>query len=65
MNELFEMLRDLTGKSRLPRYVDARPGEVLRSILDATAAGRKLGWKPWTSLEEGLRRTVEYFESQR
>ena len=64
VNQLLEMLRVLTGKSVDPKFAPARPGEVHRSILAAGAASRKLGWRPWTSLEEGLSRTVDWFRSE-
>ena len=30
------------------------PGDVLRSVLDVSRAERALGWRPQTSLAEGL-----------
>ena len=38
----------------------AREGELQRSALDNTKAGRLWGWRPEVTLEEGLRRTVEW-----
>ena len=32
-------------------------------ILDCQKAGRDLGWTPTTSLEEGLRRTCEWYKN--
>lgn len=37
-----------------PRYMAARPGELRRSALDASNAAIHLGWKSWTTLEEGV-----------
>ena len=34
-----------------------------RSALDYTRAANHLGWKPWTDLEDGLRRTIEWFRA--
>ena len=39
----------------------ARAGDVLRSFSDTSKAARVLGWRPEVSLEDGLRRTVEWF----
>lgn len=42
----------------------ARPpkSEVERLLADTAKAERLLGWKPEVGLEEGLRRTIEWFE---
>ena len=31
---------------------------------DITLAAEKLGWKPKVSVDEGLRRTIEYFKNE-
>jgi UDP-glucose 4-epimerase len=38
---------------------DTRPGEVARSCLDPARAGIYLGWKSWTTLDEGLRLVID------
>lgn len=64
INEIFHILRDLTGSSQQERHGPLRPGEQRRSVLDATKIGRELGWRPNTSLREGLDRTVAYFKAE-
>ena len=59
VNELFDAVRRVTGVEADAEYADARPGELLRSVLDVSKAERELGWRPRTPLEEGLRRTWE------
>ena len=59
--QLFAMLSELTGSHVDPVFAEPRPGEVGRSVLDATSARRVLGWEPWTSLDDGLRLTVDWF----
>jgi nucleoside-diphosphate-sugar epimerase len=44
-------------------YVEARPGELRHSSLDATRL-RALGWSPRQGLEEGLRETYEWIRAQ-
>jgi nucleoside-diphosphate-sugar epimerase len=60
VNELFQTLAPLAGYRAEPAYAPAREGDVRRSALDASLAGRELGWKPWTSLEEGLAQVVAW-----
>jgi UDP-glucose 4-epimerase len=43
----------------------ARAGELERSCLDPTKAGIHLGWRPWTSLEEGVAAVLEHFSRSR
>ncbi len=42
-----------------PEFAPPRAGEVQRIALDAGRAERDLGWRPATSLEDGLRLTLE------
>lgn len=39
------------------------PGEQRRSVLDATLAGRDIGWKPNTDLATGLAKTLQWFRN--
>ena len=47
------------------RYAPPRAGELRRSALDPGRAAIHLAWKPWTSLEEGVQRTIDWFRAQR
>jgi len=57
--ELFDACRRVAGSSLEPAPAPARLGELQRSVLDVSLAGRELGWQPEVSLEEGLRLTWE------
>jgi nucleoside-diphosphate-sugar epimerase len=39
-------------------------GEVVSTYLDSSKAKRDLGWEAEVSLQEGLRRTIEWFRSR-
>ncbi len=58
--ELASMLFDLTGRDTGLEFAPPRPGDIRRSRADITKM-RELGWEPAFTLEEGLRRTVEWF----
>jgi len=57
--DLYELCRRVAGSEVEAQEAPARLGELQRSVLDASLAGRELGWRPEVSLEEGLRRTWE------
>ncbi len=42
-------------------FVTDRPGHDMRYAIDATRIENELGWKPSVSVEEGLRKTVEWY----
>jgi len=63
VNEVFAALQRITGYRRAPLHGPAKLGETRRIYLDATKAGQQLGWSPQTALEDGLARTVEYFQA--
>ena len=64
VNQLFRALAAATGYEHEPVRGPARPGEIRHSALDSRQAGRELGWKPWTTLEEGLASTLAWIASQ-
>jgi UDP-glucose 4-epimerase len=65
VNTLYERLRALCGAKVPARHGPAKSGEQRRSVIDASAAGRILGWRPETQLSDGLRRTVAWFRERR
>ncbi len=65
LNELFAAIKRLTGAAVDPVYADPRPGDVKDSQADITKARQLLGYQPSVSFEEGLRRTLEWYEAAR
>ena len=61
VNTLFALLKRLTASPLPEKHGPAKPGEQRRSVLSYERAAHVLGWRPEVELEEGLRRTVEYF----
>ncbi len=64
VNTLYRTLRDLTGVECEEIHGPAKKGEQQRSVLDYSHAKKVLGWAPKVDLEQGLKKTVEYFKSQ-
>lgn len=65
VNELFRLLRGMTAQRCLETHGSAKMGEQRRSVLDCSLAQRRLGWRPGVTLEDGLKRTVEYFRREK
>jgi len=61
--ELHSAVAAVVGAADDPHFAPARLGDLRRSCLDASRARAVLGWSPRISLDEGLRRTVEYFRT--
>ncbi|MBT9500769.1 MAG: dTDP-glucose 4,6-dehydratase [Burkholderiaceae bacterium] len=47
--------------SRLISFVTDRPGHDRRYAIDARKIERELGWRPGSSFEDGMRRTVAWY----
>jgi nucleoside-diphosphate-sugar epimerase len=62
LNGLLETLQTLTGNTSAARYEEARAGDVRDSQADITKAERILGYRPIVPLDEGLRRTLAWFQ---
>jgi UDP-glucose 4-epimerase len=66
LNELLETLKRITGKTEVePEYREPRVGDVLHSLADITLAREHLGYEPQVGLEEGLRKTMEWWSQSR
>jgi UDP-glucose 4-epimerase len=61
LNQIWELLQKIEGVSIPAQYGAPRAGDVRDSQADTTAAVRELGHAPRFSIEEGLRRTLEWY----
>ncbi len=64
VNHLYETLLKVMGLNVVPDRGPRRPGDIRYSYLNCDKIARELGWRAQVSLEEGLRRTVEYFRAR-
>ncbi len=63
LNELLATLKKIFASDVEPIYKDARQGDVRDSQADISKAEKLLGYKPIVGLEEGLRKTVDWFRN--
>ncbi|MHA7289667.1 NAD-dependent epimerase/dehydratase family protein [Arthrobacter sp. MDT3-24] len=60
MNEVLDILADLSGSALNVEYIDAVAGDVRRTAGSIDKISSDLGWKPRVDLEEGLKRHLEW-----
>ena len=65
LNRLYDTMRAIVGSQVKPVYAAPRAGDVRDSQADISKARRLLGFEPAVSLEDGLRRTVEWYRTSR
>jgi UDP-glucose 4-epimerase len=58
---LWDQLICLSGKSIVACHGPERLGDITRSCLDPSLAWHELGWSATTSLQDGLKKTIEYY----
>ena len=61
--QLHTAVANAVGAPDDPEFHPARLGDLKRSCLDISRGEQVLGWRPQVGLDEGVRRTVEYFRS--
>ncbi len=59
--ELGRLLASVGNGEFDPEMAPPRPGEVQRIAIDSALATSELGWRPGTTLEQGLRATADSF----
>ena len=62
LNELFDILREISGKNIKPVHGPERDGDIKHSLADVSKAKRLLGYDPATSPAEGLRKTFDWYK---
>lgn len=61
LNHLFEIIAHEMGSSLRPEYAPERKGDIRHSLADVSVARSLLGYANWTAMEEGISRTVAWY----
>ena len=64
LNQLIAALEKVTGKKLQVNYGPVRPGDIYASVLSHQAIVEKLNMTEFTPLEQGLAKTMAYFQRQ-
>jgi len=62
LNELFNMLKEVSGKNIDAIHGPERSGDIKHSLADVSKAKKLLGYDPATSPLEGLRKTFDWYK---
>ncbi|MOA27852.1 hypothetical protein D3C78_1487540 [compost metagenome] len=62
LNELIQKISQHKNVEIRARYEDERKGDIVHSCLDNTLAISSMNWKPVYSFDEGIVRTINYYE---
>lgn len=65
IRDLVEKIRELTGFEGELRWDETKPDGQPRRMLDTTRANELFGFIAGTGFEEGLRKTIEWYEKNR
>jgi nucleoside-diphosphate-sugar epimerase len=65
VNEIFGELKKISGYNGEALHIDAIKGEVRDICLDTRLAQKELGWKPKTSMKDGLKQTYEWLKNNK
>jgi dTDP-glucose 4,6-dehydratase len=66
MRDLATTILDLMGNPITPQFgaLPERPAEIMEMRCDNTKAKTLLGWEPAHSLEDGLRKTIDWYRTE-
>jgi UDP-glucose 4-epimerase len=62
VQELFLVLKDISGKNIEPELAPTREGEISEIYLNCEKATKELKWMPKKSFKEGLQETFNWFD---
>ncbi len=65
VNQLYTMIKKELGADTDAHYTDAREGDLFQNYADPSLALEVMGWAPKTSLEDGLKKTIDWYKSSK
>jgi len=62
--DLHRLCAETAGAGQEPGFAPARPGDLRASVVDPSLAERELGWRPGTTLADGIARTWDWVQAR-
>jgi len=63
INSLYEKIKNILNSELMPLYKPKIKGEIEKIYLSNQLLFSLFSWKPQTNLDEGLKKTIEYYKS--
>lgn len=61
--EMLAILNKYLGTEMEPEFADPRPGDILESLADISAARQLLGYEPQIAFEAGIAKSIDYYRA--
>ena len=65
LKTLISLIEKNAGKKAKIKNLPMQPGDVEITYADIKKAKRLLGWQPKVRIEEGIKKTVEWYKNER
>lgn len=65
LNQLIDLLNEITGKNISAEYKEKRKGDVDHSLADISKIKNVLGYSPIVDFKEGIIKTLKWYESNK
>ena len=65
LNDVIRMIEDGIGKSAIVQYQERHTVDPMLTWADISRARNFLGWTPEVGIEEGIRRTIDWYMANR
>ena len=65
LNDVIRLISEKVGKTAIIEYLERHPADPFMTWADVSRAKDVLGWTPVVGIEEGIRRTVEWYMANR
>jgi UDP-N-acetylglucosamine 4-epimerase len=62
LNEIWESIKSITHSTSIPIYGEQRKGDILQSLADISLAQQYLNYDPTIGVEEGIRRSLQWYK---
>ncbi len=63
--ELLDLIQAVAGRTVQPSFGPPRPGDIVHSMADISAARHELGYQVVVPFEAGIRRAIDWYRSRR